>query len=149
MSLTLLRRVPVAGLAPDPEWAHSANTPAQWLARGFILDTDGQHGRRVPPGKDGRIVSICVVAEDTNDDEVDGDGAISLEIATVQLVDIEIPPTVRQVYRQREPVEMRLGDLIGETDITRQATRLFPRIVSIPTGLNASVTSLAFYVGVL
>jgi len=145
MALALIRRVAVAGLALDADWSHSANTDADWDSRGFVRDADGSHGARIPPGKVSRIVGVCVKAEDSGGIEIAGEGGALISIAMVQLVSLDGVAA----YRQRVPGHVALRDLVGEVDITRDGTRLFPRITELPSGLSGSVVTLAFYVGVL
>ncbi|MHA1572820.1 MAG: hypothetical protein ACTSX8_02400 [Alphaproteobacteria bacterium] len=145
MDLAPIRRVAVAGLALDADWSHSPNTDADWDTRGFIRDADGIHGARIPPGKSSRIVGVCVKAEDSGGVEIAGQGGASISIAMVQLVNLG----GASFYRQRVPDHVDLRDLVGEVDITRNGTRLFPRITELPRGLSSSVVTLAFYVGVL
>ena len=149
MSLELIRRIPVAGIAADIEWSHRPNTPSDWLSRGFILGPDGEHGTRVPPGKDGRIVSVVVRAEDGAGAEVAGEAGVTISISLVQLVTLTDSGTEIPAYRERGAADIRLGDLPGEVDITRPGGRVFPRIVVPPSGLSGSPVNLAFYVGVL
>jgi len=149
MALELIRRIPAAGIAADTDWSHQANTAADWTARGFIPESDGQPGARIPPGKDSRIVAVVVRGEDADGNEVDGQGFITMTLSLVQLVQLLGPEGQSQSYRERGPVDMQLGDLVGETDITREGARVFPRIVSPPVGLAGAVVNVAFYVGVL
>lgn len=147
--LNLLRRVDVAGLAIDDAWGHSSHTDQDWLDRGFTLDSDGSHGARIPPGKDGRMVGMVVRAEDAQGDEVAGTGTAQITVALVQLLELRDGATITLHYRQRQPLAMTLGDLVGAPDILRAGVRLFPRIVALPVGLDPAVTQLAFFVGVL
>lgn len=146
MALKLIRRIPVAALVADTEWAHAAHADQDWVDRGFVLDSDQEHGARIPPGKEARIVGMVIVAEDDNGNEVPDAGDVAVSCALVQLLELE--GSSASHYRQREPCSMRLGDLFGDPDISRNRTRMFPRLLAVPV-LPAATESLAFYVGVL